>query len=81
MAEMTFIAGVCYAKAPLERVSAMQDEILARGWREEDRGDPWLAAYEKAIPEGEQGTALAELRSVLGEYWLSDEEFRALRDS
>jgi hypothetical protein len=78
---MTFIAGVCYANAPLERISAMHSEILARGWREEDRGDPWLAAYEKVIPEGEQAKAVAELRSVLGEYWLSDDEFRKLRDS
>jgi hypothetical protein len=64
-------------------------EIEARGWEEEDRGDPWVVQVRKSwgpgsalsalIPEGEGGTAEAELREIMGDYWLSADEIATLR--
>jgi hypothetical protein len=40
------------------------------------RGDPWVVAYRKAIPEGQDREA--EIRSVMGDYWLTADDIRDL---
>jgi hypothetical protein len=52
---------------------------LLLGWQETDRGDPWVVAYERVFPWREERNAVPELRRIMGDYWLSDEEFKALR--
>lgn len=42
------------------------------------RGDPWAVAYRKDFPEEASDDPEAELRDVMGEYWVSADEIRVL---
>jgi len=76
---MTLIAAVSFARTPLEEISAKVEQIKALGWREREdgRGDPWAASFTKDVPEGEPDPE-AELRAVMGEYWLDADAIKAL---
>ena len=45
-----------------------------------DEGDPWAASSEEEVAHG-ASDAEAELREVMGDYWLDAETMRALLDS
>jgi hypothetical protein len=68
---------VSFAKTPLSEVSAKAQEITAHGWEYRDRGDPWSASFGKKLPESEADPA-RELRTIMGEYWVSADEIGAL---
>jgi hypothetical protein len=40
------------------------------------RGDPWVVAYRKVIPAGQDPEA--EIRAVMSDYWLTAEDVRDL---
>lgn len=73
---MTLIAGVSFARTPLEEISAKVEQIKALGWREREdgRGDPWAASFVK----DEARNAEAELRGVMGDYWLDNDAIKEL---
>jgi hypothetical protein len=70
------LVGVSFARTPVAEISAKANAIQELGWREDKRGDPWVVAYRKVIPEGQN--AEAEIRAVMGDYWLSDDDIRDL---
>jgi hypothetical protein len=72
-------AVVSFARTPLDEIAAKVEVIKARGWqeREDGRGDPWVASFVKHFPEG-TGDVEAELRDVMGDYWLDADAIRAL---
>jgi hypothetical protein len=75
----TMFAAVSFQNTPLDLIAEKQREIEALGWREYDRADPWLVRYEKDFAEGEHHRgADAELRRVMGDYWLSPDETASL---
>lgn len=74
---MSFIAGVSFAKTPLAEISGKVAEIEACGWKEDSRGDPWAVSFRTYIPEGEGHAAEAELREIMGNYWLPADEVRS----
>ena len=59
---------------PLDLIAEKQRQIEALGWREYDRGDPWVVKYEKDLPEGEDHGADPGLRRVMGDCWLSADD-------
>ena len=67
---------VSFARTPVAEISAKANAIQELGWTEEKRGDPWVVAYRKAIPEGQDPEA--EIRSVMSDYWLTADEIRDL---
>src|SRR6476661_6744211 len=72
-------AAVSFQNTPLDLIAEKQREIEALGWHEYDRADPWLVRYEKDFAEGEHHRgADAELRRVMGDYWLSPDETASL---
>jgi hypothetical protein len=75
---MSVIAYVSFARTPLEEIGRKVEEIKALGWAERDgrRGDPWVASFEKAMSDAE--SAEAELRSVMGDYWLTPDDMQEL---
>lgn len=79
VALMGFIVGVSFARTPVAEVSAKAAEIEALGWREIDRADPWSISFRKDVPE-EDADPTAEVRAVMGDYWLDADETRALLD-
>jgi hypothetical protein len=81
MALRSVIAAVSFARTPLSEIGQRVAELQGLGWRQDDdrRGDPWAAVFVKDFPEEESGEATAELRRVMGDYWLEPEEMRALR--
>jgi hypothetical protein len=72
-------AGVSFARTPLEEVSSLARRIEALGWRESEdgRGDPWAVEFEKDVSEDERDPE-AELREVMGDYWLDADAIKAL---
>jgi hypothetical protein len=70
------LVGVSFARTPLAEISAKANAIQELGWREDKRRDPWVVAYRKAIPEGQDPEA--EIRSVMSDYWLTADEIRDL---
>lgn len=74
---MSLTAAVSFARMPLAEVSAKVAEIEALGWVEVGRGDPWAVSFRKEVPE-EQADPEADLREVMGEYWMTADEIRAL---
>jgi hypothetical protein len=70
------LVGVSFACTPLAEVSAKANAIQELGWGEDKRGDPWVVAYRKAIPEGQDPEA--EIRGVMGDYWLTADDIRDL---
>ena len=71
--------GVSFARTPLEEVSSLARRIEALGWRETEdgRGDPWAATFRKDFPEDERDPE-AELREVMGDYWLDADAIKVL---
>jgi hypothetical protein len=67
----TVFTVVSYANTPIAVLSEKAAAIAALGWqeREEGRGDPWLVWYRKDF-EDSPADPEAELRQVLGPYWL-----------
>jgi hypothetical protein len=53
-------------------------QIKSLGWEETDRGDPWVVLFEKPFPESQRDPE-GELRSLMGDYWLTADDMRALR--
>jgi hypothetical protein len=78
---MPVYAYVSFARTPLSEIGRKVEELETLGWRQDDdrRGDPWAAVFVKDFPEEAGGEATAELRRVMGDYWLEPEEMRALR--
>jgi hypothetical protein len=72
--EMLF--GVSFARTPVTEISAKANAIQELGWREDKRGDPWVVAYRKVISEGQDPEA--EIRAVMGDYWLTADDIRDL---
>jgi hypothetical protein len=69
---------VSLARVPLREISRKVEQLEALGWREDRRGDPWAASFVKDFPEGEDSAAEAEIRRVMGNYWVDAAETRAL---
>jgi len=69
---------VSLARVPLREISQKVEELEALGWREDRRGDPWAASFVKDFPEGEESAAEAEVRRVMGNYWVDATAARAL---
>jgi hypothetical protein len=69
---------VSLARVPLREISRKVEQLEALGWREDRRGDPWAASFVKDFPAGEDSTAEAEVRRVMGDYWVDAAERRAL---
>lgn len=80
MALMAFTAAVSFARTPLEEISGKVERIKALGWQEceDGRGDPWAVSFVKQIAEEQAGHAEAELRTVMGEYWIDAAGIREL---
>jgi hypothetical protein len=77
---MPVYASVSFARTPLSEIGRKAAELEALGWLQDDRrGDPWVVFFVKDFPEEAAGEATAELRSVIGDYWLEPEEIRLLR--
>jgi hypothetical protein len=74
----TIFAAVSFRNTPLDLIAEKHRQIEALGWRECDRADRWVVKYEKDFPEGEGQGADAELRRVMGDYWLSPDEIASL---
>jgi hypothetical protein len=73
----TVYSAVSFWRTPLAEVSAFAQAIERLGWRENDRDDPWTVLYGKEDERGDD--AEAELRGVMGGFWLSGDDIRALR--
>jgi hypothetical protein len=76
MTNNEMLVGVSFARTPVGEISAKANAIQELGWREDKRGDPWVVAYRKVIPEGQN--ADAEIRAVMGGYWLTADDIRDL---
>jgi hypothetical protein len=76
MTNNDMLVGVSFARTPVAEISAKADAIQELGWREDKRGDPWVVAYRKVLPEGEDPEA--EIRAVMGDYWLTADDIRDL---
>ena len=76
MTNIDMLVGVSFARTPLAEISAKANAIQELGWREDKRGDPWVVAYRKTIPEGQDPEA--EIRVVMGDYWLTADDIRDL---
>jgi hypothetical protein len=70
---------VSFARTPVAEISTKANTIQKLGWREDKRGDPWIVAYRKVIPEGQDPEA--EIRAVMSDYWLTADDIRDLLDS
>jgi hypothetical protein len=77
MGLMSFTVGVSFARTPLAEVSEKVAAIEALGWHEISRGDPWAASFNKEVPE-EANDPSAEVRAVMGDYWMTADEIREL---
>jgi len=77
MTLLSVTAAVSFALTPLHEISAKVDSIAELGWQEVGRGDPWAVSFQKQFPEAERD-AEAELRRVMGEYWLTAKDIRDL---
>ncbi|MGD0272507.1 MAG: hypothetical protein ABSB96_02080 [Gaiellaceae bacterium] len=81
MTDVKKISGVSFAKAPLDEISGKAAEILALGWKESGlRGDPWAVSFEKVFPDTTTD-AEAELRAVMGDYWMTKDDQRAYTEA
>jgi hypothetical protein len=58
-------ASLSLALSLCEQLTAKANAIQVLGWREDKRGDPWVVAYRKILPEGQDPEA--EIRAVMGE--------------
>ena len=76
MTNNEMLVGVSFARTPVAEISAKANAIQERGWREDKRGDPWVVAYRKVIPAGQDPEA--EIRAVMGDYWLTADDIRDL---
>ena len=75
IAVRTMFAAVSFQNTPLDLIAEKHREIEALGWREYGRADPWLVRYQRDFAEGEHHRGVdAELRRVMGDYWLSPDE-------
>jgi hypothetical protein len=80
VALMSLTVGVSFARTPVAEVSAKAAELESLGWREVGRGDPWAVSYNKDVPE-EDADPYADVRAVMGDYWMTADEMRDLRAS
>jgi hypothetical protein len=80
-AVVSISAAVSFARTPLHEISGRAQKIAALGWREDSRGDPWVVSFVKDFPENQAGDAEAELRAVMGGYWVDVDAIRDLLDS
>jgi hypothetical protein len=76
MTNNEMLVGVSFARTPVAEISAKANAIQELGWREDKRGDPWVVAYRKVIPAGQDPEA--EIRAVMGDYWLTADDMRDL---
>jgi hypothetical protein len=63
MTNNEMLVGVSFARTPVAEISAKANAIQELGWREDKRGDPWVVAYRKVIPAGQDPEA--EIRAVM----------------
>jgi hypothetical protein len=73
------ITSVSFAATPITEMGTKANAILALGWEPRDRGDPWAVEFAKKFEEGVSDPE-AELREVMGDYWLGAHEIRELLD-
>lgn len=78
MGTTSFTIAVSFAKTPLNEITQKVVEIEALGWLDEDRGDPWVVAFVKKIPEGESEKAVELVRRIMGDYWVDADEIEDL---
>lgn len=69
-------AGVSFVKAPLAEISGKVAEIIALGWEEVRRLDPWEVSFSKDFSDPSDWKA--ELHAVMGDYWLTADEISEL---
>lgn len=69
---------ISLARVPLREISRKVEQLEALGWREDRRGDPWAASFVKHVPEDGVSAAEAEVRRVMGDYWVDAAETQAL---
>ena len=76
---MGMVVGVSFARTPLAEITAKAHELEALGWTqvEDGRGDPWAASFRKDVPEDEPDKS-AEIRRVMGDYWVDADAIAAL---
>ena len=76
-----WFAAVSFAKVPLNEIGEKANAILQSGWTGEvtRRGDPWVQVVAKSFPGSEKDPE-AELRAIMGEYWLAPEGIRQYLD-
>jgi hypothetical protein len=73
----TVYSVVSFLRTPLAEISGLVRAIERLGWREQERGDPWIVLYGRQVESGEG--VEGELRGLMGEFWLSSDDIRALR--
>jgi hypothetical protein len=74
---VTTHAAVSFATVPLSEISAKAAEIKAAGWIGHGRGDPWVQTFSKSLPDTVNDPE-AELRRIMGDYWLDADGIREL---
>lgn len=74
--------GVSFARTPFAEISAKAAQIEALGWTHDDetRGNPWVATFSKSFPMDESTDHEAEIRAVMGDYWIDADGIRSLLD-
>ena len=75
-------SGVSFARTPLAEISGKAAQIEALGWTHDDenRGDPWYARFSKDFDMAGPDDYDADLRSVMGDYWVDADAIRSLLD-
>jgi|KBSMisStaDraftv2_1062788.scaffolds.fasta_scaffold782056_2 hypothetical protein len=72
MGDDTYSTAVSFAETPLAEISAKATELEAHGWvfDEERKGDPWVVLLSKRFSGREPDLREAELRALMGTYWV-----------
>jgi hypothetical protein len=74
------VAAVSFADTPRRRSSRELTRYSSLGWTIIDRGDPWVILVAKHVDESEREPE-AELRDVMGDYWVDTNRMRELLTS
>jgi hypothetical protein len=80
MSTRTIVNAVSFAKTPAHEITELHNRIVALGWKEVDRGDPWVISYERLIPDAIEDEVLAEVQTLMRDYWLDADDIKALLD-
>ena len=76
------IVAVSFAATPLREIGTRVERLEALGFRERpDRGDPWVATFEKDFPQEYAFHAEAQVREAMGDYYMDAGAIRELFES